>query len=88
MIILNLGLLSLTSPFYSFHRKMSGGLLETGRLKNSRPSPGIETCFMSIDEIARICCKFQSLYRGGEFGIFHKSQVLGRSSEFFKVPDP
>ena len=32
--------------------------------------PAIETCFMSIDEIVRIFSKSQSLYRGGEFGIF------------------
>ena len=30
--------------------------------------PAIKTCFMSIDEIARIFSKSQSLYRGGEFG--------------------
>ena len=30
--------------------------------------PAIRTCFMSIDEIARIFSKSQSLYRGGEFG--------------------
>jgi len=32
--------------------------------------PAIETCFMSIDEVAWIFSKSQSLYRGGEFGIF------------------
>ena len=37
-------------------------------LRNSRPSPGNKTCFMSIDEIARIFSKSQSLYRRGEFG--------------------
>ena len=31
--------------------------------------PAIETCFMSIDEIARIFSKSQGPYRGGEFGI-------------------
>ena len=41
--------------------------------------PAIETCFMPIDEIARIFSKSQSLYRGGEIGIFLKSQVLGRA---------
>ena len=30
--------------------------------------PEIKTCFMSIDEIARIFSKSQSLYRGGEIG--------------------
>ena len=32
--------------------------------------PAIETCFMSIDEIAQIFSKSQGLYRGGEFKIF------------------
>ena len=36
--------------------------------------PAIETCFISIDEIAQIFSKCQSLYRGGKFGIFPKSQ--------------
>ena len=56
---------------------------------------------MCIDEIPRIFPKSQSLYREGEFGIqsqgvyrggefeiFLKSRGLGRSSEFFQVPDP
>ena len=30
--------------------------------------PAIKICFMSIDEIAWIFSKSQSLYRGGEFG--------------------
>ena len=30
----------------------------------------------------------RSLYRGGEIGIFPESQGLGRSSEFFQVPEP
>ena len=30
--------------------------------------PAIKTCFISVDEIARIFLKSQSLYRGGEFG--------------------
>jgi len=30
--------------------------------------PTIKTCFRSIDEIARIFSKSQSLHRGGEFG--------------------
>ena len=31
--------------------------------------PAIETCFMSVDEIARIFSKSLGLYRGGDFGI-------------------
>jgi len=44
--------------------------------------PGIETCSMSIDEIARIFSKSQSLYRGGEVEIFLKSQGLYRGGVF------
>ena len=46
--------------------------------------PAIETCFMSIDEIARIFSKSKSLRRGGEIGIFPKSRGLcrGESLEF------
>ena len=30
--------------------------------------PAIKTCFTSVDELARIFSKSQSLYRGEEFG--------------------
>ena len=65
--------------------------------------PAIETCFMSIDEEARIFSKSSRPYIGGELRIFSctkasgntkeiwrnffKSQGLRGSSEFFQVPE-
>ena len=48
--------------------------------------PAIETCFMSIDEIARILSKCQSPYIGGEIEICLRPRgyIEGKRSEFSK----
>ena len=53
-------------------------------------APVIETCFMSIDEIARIFSNCQSPYIGREIGIFSspRAYVVGSRQEFFPSPKP
>ena len=52
--------------------------------------PAIETCFMSINEIAQIFSKSQGLYRGGEFGIFPspRAYIEGEIGIFSKSQSP
>jgi len=46
----------------------------TSKESKNKTDLKLETCFMSIDEIARIFFKCKGLYRGREIGIFSKSQ--------------
>ena len=55
------------------------------------PLTGVrKSCFMSLDEIARIFSKSQNSYMGETVGIFSsvKAYIVGERSVFFQVPGP
>ena len=47
----------------------------------------IETCFMSIDEMARIFSKSQSPYKGGQIGIFPSPRAYIEGGGY-QIPRP